>query len=82
MIATQTLSCPGSVGTPILLGHVRRWDNDKHFFSQARKHFEVADITDQAGDPHAAAISAASHAIPAASHTRGALRIYRLTRTG
>lgn len=58
-----------SVGTDeFLLAHVRRWKSDKHFFSKAKKIFEVSDIT-VAVDPNAAA----------GSHTSGAPRLFRLS---
>lgn len=38
--------------TVILLAHVRRWKNDRHFFSRLRKRFDITDITELAEGLH------------------------------
>ncbi len=55
-----------------LLSHVRRWKHDKIFFAAARKVFEVSDVTSEIDGQ-------VRSDEKQASHTRGALRLYKLT---
>ena len=66
------LRCAGGPKTRILLSHVRRWKSDKIFFQQARKLWDVTDIS-ECLDPTAK---------QTASHSRGALRLFELKQLG
>lgn len=66
------LRCAGGPKTRILLSHVRRWKSDKIFFQQARKLWDVTDIS-ECLDPMAK---------QTASHSRGALHLFELKQLG
>jgi hypothetical protein len=57
----------------MLLAHVRRWKNDRHFFAKLRKTFDVIDISCQVPE------LAAEESTDRSSHTRAALRLFQLT---
>ena len=54
--------------TPIVLAHVRRWKSDAAFFKQAKKLFDMTDIT----------VEVNADAGKFSSHTKGEPRLFRL----
>ena len=66
--STQIASALTAGKASIVLAHVRRWKSDSAFFKQARKLFEIIDIT----------LEINADAAKLSSHTQGEPRLFRL----